>query len=110
MKSVIIEEAELLCHAGDTPAAVLEALQSGTRPAMQTATVGGTPVPVAAVCTPLQLPPEPGYATRTNALLLHCLGKKSIGIQMVKSKPAATRRLRQAGKPFVYRRSSAKNR
>ncbi len=77
MKSVIIEEAELLCQAGDTPAAVLEALQSGTRPAMQTATVGGTPVPVAAVCTPLQLPTEPGYATRTNALLLHCLGKLS---------------------------------
>lgn len=42
---------------------------------MQTATVGGTPVPVAATNTPLQLPTEPGYATRTNALLLHCLNK-----------------------------------
>lgn len=65
----------MICHAGDSPEAVLAALQAGNALPGQVAQVGGAKVPVAAVGIPLSLPAEPEYATRTNALLQHCLNK-----------------------------------
>lgn len=77
MESIIIEDVQMVCHMGNTPAEVLTALQCGDLPIMDTETVGGLSVPVARVHTPLPTPENPAFATRTNALLQYCAERLS---------------------------------
>ena len=75
MKSIIIEDVQVVCHAGDSLESIREALLTDTVPPMETECVGGVAVPVARVSVPLRQPSPEEFATRTNALILHCLDK-----------------------------------
>lgn len=75
MKSIIIEEAQMICHAGESPASALHAMQSGGVPPMESESIAGAQVPVARVSSPLPTPTPAEYATRTNALIQKCLEK-----------------------------------
>lgn len=78
MKSIIIEDMQMVCHVGDTPTDVLEVLQSGKIPPMDIEVVGGHNVPVARVHnTPLPTPKNPIFASRTNALAQYCAERLS---------------------------------
>lgn len=77
MESIIIEDVQMLCNVGNNPADVLAVMQSGKLPVMDTELVGGNPVPVARVRTPLPTPENPAYATRTNALVQYCAERLS---------------------------------
>ncbi len=72
MKSIIIEDVQMLCHLDDTPIGVLNALQNGKTPNMDTEVVGGNEVPVARVHRLMPTPKNPIFATRTNALVQYC--------------------------------------
>lgn len=73
MESIIIEDVQLLCHAGDSEESVLQAVQNGTLTPLGKVSVGGQTVPAGTVAAPLPVIEHEAYATRTNALILHCL-------------------------------------
>lgn len=73
MESIIIEDMQLLCHAGDSAESVLQVVQNGTLTPLGQVSVGGQTVPAGTVAAPLPVIEHEAYATHTNALILHCL-------------------------------------
>ena len=73
MESIIIEDVQLLCHAGNSPESVLQVVQKGMLPPPGQVHVGELTVPAGTVEEPLPSIEQEAFATRTNALILYCL-------------------------------------
>lgn len=75
MEAIIIEDVQILCHAGGTAESVLQVAQSKALSSQGQVRIGDGTAPAGTVECPLPTIEAPEYNTRTNALILHCLQK-----------------------------------
>lgn len=75
MEAIIIEDVQVLCHAGCSPESVLKTVQDAEQTLHGKVEVGNITAPAGTVEEPLPTIEQAQYNTRTNALILFCLQK-----------------------------------